>query len=213
MENDLQFERADFTAPTALSCSSCRTPLTTEYYAANDQVLCEACASNAGKFLRGSGLGAGRFLQALTYGVGAAVAGAAVYAAIMIYGNMQLSLVSIAIGWLVGKAVRTGSRGRGGWRYQLLAALLTYAAICTAYGATLWSEFETRSPETAVFLILNAYRLPFLGGFENVLGILIIAFGVWQAWQMNTPLKVEITGPHAIGSGPHAAPSAPTAGA
>ncbi|MDB6149851.1 MAG: hypothetical protein JWQ44_1299 [Chthoniobacter sp.] len=205
MADDLQFEKAEFTAPQPMTCSSCNVPLSTEYYAANDRVLCASCAVSARQFIAGSGLGAGRFLQAVLLGVGAAVLGAAVYAGIMIAAKMEIGLISIAVGWFVGKAVRKGSHGRGGWRYQVLAAFLTYAAICGAYGAMVWHGIEEKSAGVAVWLALNSFRLPFLGGFQNVIGLLIIAFGVWQAWQMNRQLEVEITGPHAIGTGPRSA--------
>lgn len=47
-----------------------------------------------------------------------------------------------------------------------------------------------------------AFVAPFLGGFENIMGILIIGFGVYQAWKMNKRLDIEITGPHAVGPQP-----------
>jgi hypothetical protein len=40
-----------------------------------------------------------------------------------------------------------------------------------------------------------AYMLPFLMGFENAIGILIIGFALWQAFRMNTRAKIELQGP------------------
>ncbi len=40
-----------------------------------------------------------------------------------------------------------------------------------------------------------AYMLPFLTGFENVIGILIIGFALWQAFRMNARSKIELQGP------------------
>lgn len=40
-----------------------------------------------------------------------------------------------------------------------------------------------------------AYMLPFLLGFENAIGILIIGFALWQAYRMNARAKIEIQGP------------------
>jgi hypothetical protein len=40
-----------------------------------------------------------------------------------------------------------------------------------------------------------AYMLPFLMGFENAIGILIIGFALWQAFRMNTRSKIELQGP------------------
>ena len=47
-----------------------------------------------------------------------------------------------------------------------------------------------------------AFVAPFLAGFENIMGLLIIGFGVYQAWKMNKRLDIEITGPHAVGPQP-----------
>jgi hypothetical protein len=43
-------------------------------------------------------------------------------------------------------------------------------------------------------------------GLSNIIGLLIIAFALWEAWKINRKQAVQFTGPHAIA----AAPSAPT---
>ena len=40
-----------------------------------------------------------------------------------------------------------------------------------------------------------AYMVPFLMGFENIIGILIIGFALWQAFRMNARSKIELQGP------------------
>jgi hypothetical protein len=40
-----------------------------------------------------------------------------------------------------------------------------------------------------------AYMLPFLMGFENAIGILIIGFALWQAFRMNARAKIDLQGP------------------
>jgi hypothetical protein len=40
-----------------------------------------------------------------------------------------------------------------------------------------------------------AYAIPFLMGFENIIGILIIGFALWQAFRMNARVKIELQGP------------------
>lgn len=207
MADDLQFERADYTAPRTMACSACQSAILTEYYAANGQVLCAACADGMRQYVAGPGLGVTRFGQAVLFGLGATIAGAAVYAGVMIYAGYELALISIGIGWFVGKAVRKGSRNRGGWRYQLLAALLTYTSICGAYAAVGWHAIGAPNLGQIISLAVIMYALPFMGGAQNIIGWLIIGFGVWQAWKMNAPLQVEITGPHAIGTGPQPAPA------
>ncbi len=173
--------------------------------------MCGNCADEVKKVLSGQGSGAVRFVKAVLLGSGAALLGMAAYAGIMILANSEWSLVSIALGWFIGAAVRRGSMGRGGWRYQLLAVFLTYTAICAAYAVQIWYQLpDKHSPELLFGLVVTGYAIPFLSGFENIMGILIIGFGLWRAWQMNRPLRLEITGPHAIASGPGATqPSSP----
>ena len=47
-------------------------------------------------------------------------------------------------------------------------------------------------------LIGFVLALPFLAGVENILGIIIIAIGLYEAWKFNRKVPVAITGPHAI---------------
>jgi hypothetical protein len=62
-------------------------------------------------------------------GAAAAGLGAGGYFAFVALSGMDWSLVTVLIGLFVGVAVRKGSNGRGGWRYQALAMFLTYCAI------------------------------------------------------------------------------------
>lgn len=72
------------------------------------------------------------FARAVTYGVGGAIAGLALYALVGIVTGLVIGYVSLAVGWMVGKAMMKGSGGLGGRRYQLTAILLTYAAVSIA---------------------------------------------------------------------------------
>src|SRR6185295_11581589 len=45
-----------------------------------------------------------------------------------------------------------------------------------------------------VFLLGIAAAAPFLAGFENILGIVIIGIGVWQAWKINRRPTLEVFG-------------------
>jgi hypothetical protein len=51
-----------------------------------------------------------------------------------------------------------------------------------------------------VFIMLVACAAPFLAGIQNVVGILIIGFGLFEAWKMNKRQAVTITGPHVVGA-------------
>lgn len=58
----------------------------------------------------------------------------------------------------------------------------------------------------ALLLILAfACVAPFLAGFENIIGIVIIGIGLYEAWKLNRHSAVAITGPHTLARPPVAA--------
>ncbi|HEU4828187.1 MAG TPA: hypothetical protein VFT04_03225, partial [Gemmatimonadales bacterium] len=138
------------------------------------------------------------------YGLGGAVAGAALYYAILAITGYEIGLVAIAVGWLVGRAVQLGARNRGGWLYQGLAVILTYLAIVSTYipyileGVAGGAEASSIGIAGYATLLLISIAAPFLAGIENIIGLLIIGFALWQAWHMNAPRRLAITGPYAV---------------
>jgi hypothetical protein len=52
-------------------------------------------------------------------------------------------------------------------------------------------------------LFALALAAPFLGGASNILGILIIGFGLWRAWQINKPSTLTINGPFSVAPAAH----------
>ncbi len=50
-----------------------------------------------------------------------------------------------------------------------------------------------------VVLFVYALCVPFLAGFQNIIGLLIIGFALYQAWSMNRKIAFEITGPYKVG--------------
>jgi hypothetical protein len=238
----LQFDTAEFAQPASMACSSCQQPITTAYYELNGATLCGACRLIAAGEKRTPLL---RVLRAALAGAGAAFAGGLLYFVVAYFLEMEIGLISIAVGFAVGVAVRWGSDGRGGAVYQAMAVALTYLAIvsslmavgfiqlvnsgeATATTATATpagndaagndeataerisfdadvstvsanNEESADEPGALVSLVMLAglmLALPFLGGFENILGIAIMAFGLWEAWKINK--RPAITGPHTV---------------
>jgi hypothetical protein len=72
-------------------------------------------------------------ITAGAFGLGAGIVGAAIYYAVIAIANLEIGIVAILIGYMVGYAVRKGARGRGGRRFQVLAVALTYASVALAY--------------------------------------------------------------------------------
>jgi hypothetical protein len=58
----------------------------------------------------------------------------------------------------------------------------------------------TKAFAAIAFLIGVILALPFLAGAENIMGVIIIGIGLYEAWKFNRKGQVNITGPHAIGS-------------
>jgi len=112
-------------------CTICSKPIVDTYYHAQGQVVCPACAKavEAGQ----NAAPAHTLLKSFIYGLGAAIAGTALFSIVWIVTNYQLALIAILIGYMVGKAVRHASKGLGGRPQQILAVLLTYFSITTSY--------------------------------------------------------------------------------
>ena len=53
-----------------------------------------------------------------------------------------------------------------------------------------------------------AFAVPFLSGFENIIGIAIIGIGLYEAWKLNQRAELTISGPHMLGRPPQAAAGA-----
>jgi hypothetical protein len=134
---DLQFQHAEPIAEASCSegsapaCAACKQPVGGTYYQAQGHVLCPLCAARiqAGQ----QAAPALSLMRAALYGGAAALAGCTLYALVAIVLHAEVGLIAILVGWMVGKAIRHASYGRGGRPQQILAVALTYFAITTSY--------------------------------------------------------------------------------
>lgn len=125
----LQFERADRTGVTpGAKCAVCSQVITASYYVVNGNVTCQRCRTRITAEWNRSSAG-GRFAKAVGLGLVAAALGAGLHFGIAALTGYEFGLVAVVVGLMVGGAVRKGSDGRGGRRYQLLAVFLTYTAV------------------------------------------------------------------------------------
>jgi hypothetical protein len=133
---ELQFDEAEYAEPTAgePSCATCQQAMPDHYFQVNGTILCERCSTLVKARLTG-GSAMHRFVKACFYGFGAAIGGFAIYFGILKLTGMEIGLISILVGFMVGTAVQRGSEGRGGWLYQLTAVSFTYLAIAVSYSA------------------------------------------------------------------------------
>lgn len=105
-----------------------------------------------------------------------------------------------------------GSHGKGGWLYQLLALFLTYTSIVSTWVPMIVRTWGGESPELSgaglyIVAFIFSYAMPFLMGFENIIGLLIMAFGLWEAWKINKRSDDELTGPFSVTAAAAPAPN------
>lgn len=191
-----------------MACGRCQNPIQDAYFTINGEVRCQACRDQEVAF-RSGGMAGGRALRALVFGTIAGAVGAAIYYGILALTGYEIGLIAILVGFLVGFAVNIGSHHRGGWFYQLMAIGLTYLAIVSTYipfaaeglrGADVEAGTEMAGVFFWVVVVLVSLVSPFLAGLENILGLLIIGFGVYQAWSMNKRTSFDEEGPFHLGS-------------
>jgi hypothetical protein len=135
--HELQFQHAEPVAEATSAegsgpaCVACKQPVGDTYYHAQGQVVCALCA---GRIQAGQQAApAVSLMRAVLYGGAAALGGCALYALVAIVLHAEIGLIAILVGWMVGKAIRHASYGRGGRPQQILAVVLTYFAITTSY--------------------------------------------------------------------------------
>ena len=85
--------------------------------------------------------GALPLLVAGACGLGAGIVGAIIYYSVIAIAHVEIGIVAILIGYMVGAAVRKGARGGGGRRYQILAVALTYFSVGLAYSPLAFKGF------------------------------------------------------------------------
>ena len=164
-DESLQFDIAEPSGPGAdtslspdatlgLTCTGCSSAITSSYYEVNGAVVCARCRGALDAPVSGSR--GSRLLKASALGFGAAIVGAALYFAIAAITGYEIGLVAIAVGFLVGTAVRKGSGGRGGRAYQVIAVTFTYFAIVSTYIPLAVKEFRSNPTSRDSVLALAA---------------------------------------------------------
>ncbi len=255
-----KFDAAQSSGVGSPICTSCSKQITDRYHEANGAIVCSKCRAAIEAELKG-GRGAGGFARAFGFGLAGAALGALLYFAVVKLTGYEIGLIAIAVGFMVGRGVQMGARGRGGWKFQTLAIALTYSAIVATYIPFLAEELRdgfpgasavaadslaaanvvataevagvddaTLSPAsddllpanadastrglgtTVVALLLlfaMAALLPVLAGVDNIIGLAIIGFALYQAWSMNKRVVMSFTGPYRVGApAPNEGPAA-----
>jgi hypothetical protein len=122
-----QFGVAEYKKTGAEVCVGCNKPLSDSYYRVNGKLACDACVQKVK--MRSPQDSHSAFVRAILFGIGGAILGLIIYSAFAILTGIMIGYVALAVGWLVATAMKKGSQGLGGRRYQIAAVALTYAAV------------------------------------------------------------------------------------
>ena len=102
----------------------------------------------------------------------------------------EIGVGALAVGFFVGFAVRKGSNGQGGARYQALAMFLAYMGFALNYAVDI-VPLVMKTPgqgSTAAAVVKGlgfSFAMPIIGATRNILGMLIQIYALYEAWRLN----------------------------
>ena len=132
-----------------VTCKVCNQVLASEYYDINGHSTCDRCRQQLAQHAE-TPKGFGVWGKAAFFGLIAAILGAILYYAVIAITDLEIGLVAIAIGYMVGFAIRTAASNRGGLRFQILAIVLTYWAVGLAYMPLAFKGMREQDKQAAV---------------------------------------------------------------
>jgi hypothetical protein len=215
-----QFATAEYAGkPGETVCKSCGQSVSSAWYKVNGVLACASCTQTiTDRISRDTHSAFGR---AVLFGIGGAILGLVIYVAFALLTGLIAGIISLAVGFLVGKAMVKGSGGIGGRRYQIAAVILTYMAVSlSAVPIALSLHMKQKSaqqqaqvanpaaPEapkpTMGFgralgtLTLIGLASPFLAlsnPGQGAIGLVILFVGLRIAWRLTAGRPVNIVGP------------------
>lgn len=177
-------------------CQFCHQPIGANYYRVNAAMSCASCAEKARLELGRDS--AGPFGKSLFFGLGAAALGLILYAVFMIQTGISIGYATLAVGWMVGKAMLKGSGGISGRRYQASAAILTYLASTLAR-VPVWIHYRPEFSGMLATIIPKALIFPFTrfadDPFRGALGLVILFAGLSIAVKLTAAKPLTVDGP------------------
>jgi hypothetical protein len=216
---------------TAQPCANCSGSLGAQYWNWQGNAVCEKCKALLERTVLAS-QSKKAFGRAALLGGAAAFGLGIAYAIFVAVSGMQLALLTIGIAFVIATILRRCSNGVGGRRYQLLAVALTYLASAMGYAPAVVSglsqrdqsaetaqaddsqqtaERETHSSASAGALLMGVAVIlavtlaaPFLAAMDAPIGLLIVIFGLWEAWRLTKGVPASLDGPYqtAVATGP-----------
>jgi hypothetical protein len=213
-----QFATAEYSGqPGAAICKSCGQAVSGVYYRVNGVPTCANCAQRIKDQMPHDSHSA--FARGISFGVGGAILGLGLYVGFALATGWIVGFVSLAVGYIVGKAIVLGSGGVGGRRYQVTAVLLTYIAVSMAAvpiaisqhmkqksaqqraqggDSAAVSQPRIRPLKALGVLAIVGLTSPFLdlaNPAHGVIGLIILFVGIRIAWRLTAGKAVNIVGP------------------
>jgi hypothetical protein len=125
-------------------------------------------------------------------------------------GLTYLAIVSTYVPFIIRSAME--DKGKPSTTVSATAAPASVAGADTVTVRPAATSDASRGKMTAskfalglLALIAIAAAAPFLAGLENVLGLVIIGFALYQAWKMNRRVPLAFSGPYTVGQAAGAA--------
>lgn len=209
----LQFDRVQDAEPAATgarataTCAVCRREIDREYYDINGTTVCPSCRARIAAAVE-TPRDIGTLLVAGAAGLVAAIIGAVIYYAVIALAHLEIGIVAILTGYLVGYAVRKAAGNRGGRRFQMLAVVLTYVSVAMAYAPLIVRSVAAKDIFPLLGLILALPVLVIVNSLPSgLLSAAIIFFGMQRAWRMTAAPTMVFNGPYRVAGTPASNPA------
>ncbi len=209
-----QFATAEYSANTpAMECAACHQPIRGSYFQIKSAPVCSACTAKLRAQLPEDSHAA--FVRALLFGIAGALVGLALYVTFALATGLIIGWVSVAVGYIIGKAMHMGSHGVGGRRYQVVAVLLTYFAVSMSAVPIAIEQsrlhHQTQAQEATtqpapVSLARTVAALAWVGiaspildlhdPVHGLIGLIILFVGLRFAWQFTAGRTLNVSGPY-----------------
>ncbi len=201
-----QFGTAEYApADSKMSCAACRQPISGPYFQIKSSPVCGSCAEK----VRAQAIpdSHAAFVRALAGGIVGALVGLGLYVAFALATGLIIGYVSLAVGFIVGKAMHMGSGGVGGRRYQLTAVLLTYLAVSMsavpiAIAQTHASIDWAKAVGPLAWVGIASPLLDLRDPVQGLIGLVILFVGIRFAWRFTADRTVKVSGPYAPAATP-----------
>lgn len=211
-----QFVTAEYAGPCgAVACKTCGQTISGASYRVNGAPACARCTQQIKDQSPTDSHTA--FVRGVCSGIVGAILGLCIYVGFALATGWIVGFVSLAVGFIVGKAISLGSGGVGGRRYQIAAVLLTYAAVSMAEVPIAISQHMNQKNAQQAPAIQSAANRPAMSSLKavgvltlvglaspfldlanpahGVIGLIILFVGIRIAWRLTAGRSIAIIGP------------------